>query len=43
MEKEDPINTETLPKEKEDPILDYTIYYAINRTYLNGEERPDQH
>ena len=33
MEKKDPINTETLPKEKEDPILDYTIYYAVN---LNG-------
>ena len=27
--------TETIPKEKEDPILDHAIYYAINGTYPN--------
>ena len=26
---------ETIPKEKEDPILDHAIYYAINGTYPN--------
>ena len=26
-------NTKILPKEKEDPILDHAIYYAINGVY----------
>lgn len=29
-EKED--DAETLPKDKEDPILDHAIHYAINKT-----------
>ena len=29
-------NTESLPEEKEDPILDDTIYYAVNGVYPNN-------
>ena len=31
-------NAETLLKEKEDPILDHAIHYAINRQTFQGEE-----
>ena len=29
-------DAETLPKDKEDPILDHAIHYAINNTYPDG-------